>query len=91
MQKRIINEEVEIDPTMNSKISNFLTLIIDFCCKIGQYMGQNGNVVNSEKIYEVCYTNIVLCVISSSTSVIFFSYLECSTVKKMWTISTPIF
>lgn len=54
---------------MKNKISNFLTLIIDFCCKIGQYMGENGNLINSQKIYSMCYSNILKCVISSSTSV----------------------
>lgn len=47
MERRIIDREMAIDPGMQSKIGNFLTLIVDFCCKIAQYLNANGNVVNA--------------------------------------------
>jgi hypothetical protein len=76
---------------MNNKISNFLTFVIDFCCKIAQYLDLNGNLINSSKIFNMCYENIVLEVISTSTSVIIIIlYIEYIIIKKMWTIFITI-
>lgn len=65
-----------------------MTLVIDFCCKIGRYLENNGNYYNAQKIYKVGYEYVVRQIIYTSTSVIYtIIYIEYPIIKKMWTIS----
>jgi len=42
-ERRIIDKELVIDPAMNNKLSHFITLVIDFTCKVAQHLDSNND------------------------------------------------
>jgi hypothetical protein len=72
---------------MGGKITVFVTLVVDFGCKIGQYLHVNSEDTSiAHKIFSCCYENVVKNVVNSATSVHINLSLEYFAIEKMWAI-----
>lgn len=67
---------------MKNKISNFFTLLIDFSCKIAQFLAIKGDIKNSQKIFAHGYKYILYQIGESSTSVNFLFIQNLLLLKK---------